>query len=1118
MNKTIMRYTLCLLTLLISLTAFADGTNWAVVNASAPWGHRSQHQSVVFKDKIWVLGGYKNSTSHNDVWSSPDGTNWTLITAAAPWAKRIGHECLVFNNKLWLFGGNNPSTYFNDVWFTDDGTNWSQAIGSASWQKRAQFAATLFDGSMWLMGGYGSNSKDVWKSSDGTNWTEVTSDAPWGIRSWHRILAYDNKLWMIGGDFYGHKHNDVWSSPDGTNWTEVTAHAGWTPRGAFGSIVYLGKMWVMSGNAPDVWSSSNGTNWTLVNADVPWGRRSAFGCVIFQNKLLVVGSGTTDVWQTPCIEFSSTGTVSVVNGATGDGTSSSPYDLGSTEQIDNDTATLRLYIEGSNVTELVINRTSGSINFSASGLATSINSGSNADFMITYTANGPIDIPETATFGVSGKSMASISFVVKGITLWQTPKDITASDGTFTNKVLITWNACSNATKYIVYRNTVDNNSGAADISGEVTDTSFDDLTAFVGHTYFYWVKAGYDTGWSDFSISDSGYKQLSVPTGISASDGDYLSKVVITWNLSIGATKYKIYRSTVDNSSSASDISGEIAGTSFEDTTVLSGITYYYWTKAGCDNGWSDFSDSDSGYEQLSVPTDVSASDGGFTDKVKVTWSASTGAIKYKVYRNTVDNSSSASDISGEITGTSFDDTTANPCETYYYWLKAGCDTGWSDFSNSDSGYEQLSVPTDVSANDGGFTDKVKVTWSTSTGATKYKVYRNTVDNSSSASDISGEVTGTSFDDTTANPCETYYYWLKAGCDNGWSDFSISDSGYKQLSVPTGISASDGDYLSKVVITWNLSIGATKYKIYRSTVDNSSSASDISGEIAGTSFEDTTVLSGITYYYWTKAGCDNGWSDFSNSDSGYAKLSIPVNISATDGTFTNRVVITWSVPSGATGYEIYRGISNNPSNAILLASSESNNYSDTSVELATKYYYWVKGTASACNSELSASDSGYAILSSGDDDTHSKWKYKSKNGKAKLIVANMGMTIPLANYLEDGCLIGLKDASNNETVDGPRKLESLIKKKTGEVKKWQYIEKKVAIIKYTPKKDKLIYKIWQDLPAEIIFFVQPPADETQAIGTTEEISEPISEIHLSGGDTQRKGWRMLKSTVIEKD
>ncbi|RLD10845.1 MAG: hypothetical protein DRI44_05000 [Chlamydiae bacterium] len=423
------------------------------------------------------------------------------------------------------------------------------------------------------------------------------------------------------------------------------------------------------------------------------------------------------------------------------------------------------------------------------------------------------------------------------------------------------------------------------------------------------------------------------------------------------------------------------------------------------------------------------------------------------------------------------------------------------------------LNSPTDIFAGDGKYTNIVKITWNASTGAEKYIVYRNTVDNSGSASDISGEITSTSFEDTTANPCEIYYYWVKAGCNNGWSDFSESDSGYKRLSIPMNVSASDASYTNKIEITWNTSTGATKYKIYRNTVDNSDSASDISGEVTGTSFEDTTTVPGIKYYYWTKAGCDaTGWSDFSDSDSGYAKLALPINISATDGTFTNKIVITWSTVFGATGYEIYRDISNNPSNAILLTTSESNKYSDTSIDPTTKYYYWVKGTSSACNSELSTSDSGYVILTSSDDGAHGKWKYKSKNGKAKLKVKGMGMTVPLANYLEDGCLIGLKDASNNETVDGPHALEPLKKKKTGEVKKWQYIEKKVAIIKYIPKSDKLIYKVWQDLPTEIIFFVQPPMETAQ---NAYEIA-PVFEIYLRPGETVRNGWRKLMSTTVE--
>ena len=512
--------------------------------------------------------------------------------------------------------------------------------------------------------------------------------------------------------------------------------------------------------------------------------------------------------------------------------------------------------------------------------------------------------------------------------------------------------------------------------------------------------------------------------------------------------------------------------------------------------------------------PLDIQADDGEYTNKVTITWNSSTGATKYVVYRSTTDSTNSALDISGEITEISFDDITANLCEIYYYWVKAGSYLGWSDFSVSDSGYKRLSVSTGVSASDGDYTDKVVVTWNSSTGATKYVVYRNTTDSTNNASDISGEITGTSFDDTTANSCQKYYYWIKAGCDNGWSDFSVSDSGYERLSVSTGVSASDGDFTNKVTITWNISTGATKYKIYRNTIDNSSSSLDISGEISVTSFDDTNAKPGATYYYWIKAGCDNGWSDFSISESGYKQLSIPANISATDGIYDDKVIITWSNVPYALAYNIYRSELNIASNATLLGSLVTNNiYTDITVVPGKKYFYWIEATADVGNSDLSERDPGFAFVSQDEAGTEGKWKYKSKNGKAKLIIKDMGMETPLANYLEDGCLIGLKDSSNNETVDGPRILEPK-KKKNGDVKFWFYNKKKVAIIKYKPKNDKLIYKVWQNLPAEIIFFVQPPEEAMQNTCESNNALEPVIEIHLQPGAKEVNGWKQLKPVI----
>jgi len=89
--------------------------------------------------------------------------------------------------------------------------------------------------------------------------------------------------------------------------------------------------------------------------------------------------------------------------------------------------------------------------------------------------------------------------------------------------------------------------------------------------------------------------------------------------------------------------------------------------------------------------PANVSATDGAHTDKVAITWDASEGATHYRVYRNTVDNPSTATPLGLWQTGLTYDDTTAIVEIVYYYWVEAALsDAGASasGFSSSDTGY----------------------------------------------------------------------------------------------------------------------------------------------------------------------------------------------------------------------------------------------------------------------------------------------------------------------------------------------------------------------------------------------------------------------------------------------
>jgi hypothetical protein len=136
----------------------ADGKNWKLETASAGWKPRAYHQATVLNNKIYVFGGgnyvpeYK---AFNDVWSSDDGIHWTEETASAPWHGRIWFSSVIYRNHIWLLGGwsNNPYKNWNDVWYSKDGKNWKKFESTTVWRERHELSAYVFKDRIWVAGG-----------------------------------------------------------------------------------------------------------------------------------------------------------------------------------------------------------------------------------------------------------------------------------------------------------------------------------------------------------------------------------------------------------------------------------------------------------------------------------------------------------------------------------------------------------------------------------------------------------------------------------------------------------------------------------------------------------------------------------------------------------------------------------------------------------------------------------------------------------------------------------------------------------------------------------------------------------------------------------------------------
>ncbi len=130
----------------------------------------------------------------------------------------------------------------------------------------------------------------------------------------------------------------------------------------------------------------------------------------------------------------------------------------------------------------------------------------------------------------------------------------------------------------------------------------------------------------------------------------------------------------------------------------------------------------------------------------------------------------------------------------------------------------------------------------------------------------------------------------------------------------PSGVSASAAAYLDKVRVAWNAAAGVDSYQVWRNTVNNSGSASQI-GTTAGTAYNDFSVGISTTYYYWVKAVNDAaGVSPFSAAAVGFPGVVGPLvgvngligdNAQVARGTPLTIGVAMMNVPASLLGLDV---------------------------------------------------------------------------------------------------------------------------------------------------------------------------------------------------------------------
>lgn len=234
-----------------------DGKNWKKI--SLPHSGTAISSLVQFNGSIYMLGVHTgNYTAFGVVPSirrTIDLETWELLVKNSDLPRRIFNGTVVFNNKIWMIGGYDGREYLNDVWTSDNAVTWNRVATSSPWTPRTVRSIVVYNKEIWVIGGgvidgdksdNQASNTEIWATKDGKQWRKINA----GRELRGTPVVFDGKLWLIGANRSNAFASGVWMTEDGSSWTEFSAP--WSPRGAVAAWVIGDKLYMTGGKSSHV--------------------------------------------------------------------------------------------------------------------------------------------------------------------------------------------------------------------------------------------------------------------------------------------------------------------------------------------------------------------------------------------------------------------------------------------------------------------------------------------------------------------------------------------------------------------------------------------------------------------------------------------------------------------------------------------------------------------------------------------------------------------------------------------------------------------------------------------------------------------------------------------------
>ncbi|HEU5456581.1 MAG TPA: hypothetical protein VFU85_12945, partial [Nocardioides sp.] len=537
------------------------------------------------------------------------------------------------------------------------------------------------------------------------------------------------------------------------------------------------------------------------------------------------------------------------------------------------------------------------------------------------------------------------------------PTDAAASDGLFDFKVSVTWSDESTIeAAYRLYRDNV------LLATLPVNSDGYADTTATPGQTYSYCVQAVDAVGQTSAQDCDNGFRGLAAPPSqVQASDGQFPSHTLITWNAPATTAGFRVYRNNVQIA--ALDDTARM----YVDALGTNHVAHDYCVSSLNDQSQESIKICDAGgFGILAAPVNVQASDATFDDKVRITWSDPGDTEDgFRVYREApLQAPVLVTTLAANLT--SHDDVDAAAGPLYRYCVVAFSNAGAVSDSTCAMGRRSAIVaPTAVDATDGTLEDRVDITWeSSATSVVLFKILRD----GTVFQTLPGTARSTSDFNIASNA--VHQYCVRAVTALEIESASDCDAGHRALNPVTGLAASDNASEAYVLVSWtDASFFETGFVVERKLPADASYTIVDSVGAGTTAYLDYKGTPGLQYTYRVRTFDAKGTATAGPTDVGSRTLSVPGSLAATDGEFENKIVLTWLDQSAAeVGYRIYRKTGAGAYAVKDTVPPNTTTYTDaTSIVFGTTYTYKLVAYDMRGESQGVEDSGNTAILAPGD-------------------------------------------------------------------------------------------------------------------------------------------------------